>query len=117
MSGTGTSSRTRALPYSCMRAAFMSASFAALVRKMVSSDADVSGTVSPWLANVVMASPVAGLTPLYDKAFLLTKGGSAGRFSWDGVFTAPSAHFVPCLPGSSLWMAALGGQVRLLQPR
>src|SRR5262249_26984464 len=25
MSGTGTSSRTRALPYSCMRAAFMSA--------------------------------------------------------------------------------------------
>src|SRR5262249_6690753 len=27
MSGTGTSSRTRACPYSCMRAAFMSASF------------------------------------------------------------------------------------------
>src|SRR5215471_3228816 len=32
MSGTGTSSRTSGLPYSCIRAAFMSASFPALVR-------------------------------------------------------------------------------------
>src|SRR5262249_49287 len=45
MSGTGTSSRTRALPYSCIRAAFMSASFPALVRK-VSSSGSLSGGIS-----------------------------------------------------------------------
>src|SRR5262249_10821771 len=33
-------SRARALPYSCMRAAFMSASFPALVRKVASPDVD-----------------------------------------------------------------------------
>src|SRR5215475_8190556 len=45
MSGTGTSSRTRALPYSCIRAAFMSASFPALVRKVPSSGR-LSGGIS-----------------------------------------------------------------------
>src|SRR5262249_39593859 len=38
MSGTGTSSRTRALPYSCMRAAFISLSFPVLVRELAGCD-------------------------------------------------------------------------------
>ena len=54
-----------------------------------------------------MASLVAGLTPLYGKAFPLTNGGSAGRLPWDGVFTAPYCplRFAPS------WLEPLDGCV------
>src|SRR5262249_6322862 len=48
MSGTGTSSRTRALPYSCMRAAFiLVSSFPRLVLRW-SVLASAAGNGSPW---------------------------------------------------------------------
>src|SRR5262245_8839085 len=76
MSGTGTSSRARALPYSCIRAAFMSASFPALVRKVPSPDVDgwersvrgesvriqgsAGGTYPPGLGHI---SPPLAISP------------------------------------------------------
>src|SRR5262249_53168688 len=66
-----------------------------------------------------LSSPVAGLTLLYGKAFLLTEGGSARRASWHGVFAASIACFASNLPDSNAiyWMIAVSGQVRLLRPQ
>src|SRR6516164_2168253 len=38
--------------------------------------------------------------------------------SWDEVFVAPIAHFVPCFRGSNaiFWMVVLGAQAPLSQP-
>src|SRR6516165_10796652 len=116
MSGTGTSSRTSALPYSCMRAAFISASFPALRAKWPILTSTV-GNGQSVVGECCDGFTRCWLTILYGKPPSPHKRRQSAAPLLDGVFAAPIAHFVPCLPGPSLWMAALGGQERLLQPR